>query len=107
MSADLPIAADTASVVVLDKISKYVLLAREKDGSVWWPGGKLEQNEIPIAAAIRELEEETGLTLTARRRILPYGHFIFCTGGYNWLKNRSNHIICIFKNICPYAYLNN
>ena len=63
MSADPPIAADTALVVILDKTSKYVLLTREKNGSVWWPGGKLEPNETPVNAAIRELEEETGLKL--------------------------------------------
>ena len=47
------------------------LLTREKNGSVWWPGGKLEQNETPIAAAIREqLEEETGLKLAPSDLVL-------------------------------------
>ena len=65
----LPI-PDTVLVIVHDKTSKYVLLTREKNGSVWFPGGKLEVNETPIAAAIRELEEETGLKLSPSDLVL-------------------------------------
>ena len=70
MSADLPIAADTALVVILDKTGQNVLLTREKNGSVWWPGGKLEPGETPVDAAIREMEEETGLRLAPTDLVL-------------------------------------
>ena len=40
--------ADTALVVVTDKSGEFVLLTRESDGSVWFPGGKLEPGETPV-----------------------------------------------------------
>lgn len=45
---------------------KYLLLERSEENSSsgeWvFPGGKIEENESPREAAIRELEEETELT---------------------------------------------
>ena len=82
-----PIISDTALVIVLDKTSKYVLLTRERDGSVWFPGGKLEANETPIAAAIRELEEETGLKLAPSDLVLVSSRVRTATSGahYNYI----------------------
>ena len=62
--------ADTALVVVTDKSGEFVLLTRESDGSVWFPGGKLEPGETPVDAAVRELEEETGLKLDTSDLVL-------------------------------------
>jgi len=48
-----------------------VLLIRHSYGSGWWmlPGGGIARGEAPLLAAQRELAEETGLELTAPRRL--------------------------------------
>lgn len=40
-----------------------VLVAEKADGSLTFPGGKIEPGEYPFEAAIRELQEETALRL--------------------------------------------
>lgn len=42
-----------------------MLLVRKKGGKWNLPGGTVEKNEHPMAAALRELREETKLRLTA------------------------------------------
>jgi len=37
-----------------------LLFTRHRDRGIEWPGGKIEQGETPLQAAIRELYEETG-----------------------------------------------
>ena len=41
-----------------------VLLVSDGDGMFLMPGGGIEPGEQPMAAAVRELHEETGLTAT-------------------------------------------
>ena len=41
-----------------------VLLVGDQDGMFLMPGGGIEPGELPMAAAVRELHEETGLTAT-------------------------------------------
>lgn len=48
---------DTNEVVVLDKVKK------EGWEGLTFPGGKVEENESLMAAAIREAKEETGLDI--------------------------------------------
>ena len=55
-------------IAAFDLEGRLLLLKREDDkhcGGLWsFPGGKVEAGERPEAAAIRELQEETGLNAT-------------------------------------------
>ena len=57
----------------IEKNEKYLMLYRNKkkndvNGGKWiGVGGKLEENESPDEALLREVKEETGLTLTSYR----------------------------------------
>jgi ADP-ribose pyrophosphatase YjhB (NUDIX family) len=43
---------------------KLVLQREPRTGKTWFPAGFVAANEEPVDAAVRELDEETGLTLT-------------------------------------------
>jgi ADP-ribose pyrophosphatase YjhB (NUDIX family) len=43
---------------------KLVLQREPRTGKTWFPAGFVTTNEEPVDAAVRELHEETGLTLT-------------------------------------------
>ncbi|HSW98935.1 MAG TPA: NUDIX hydrolase [Candidatus Saccharimonadales bacterium] len=49
---------------VIKDVEGRVLLLRESDGSWELPGGGLEHGEDPRAALVREVAEETSLTVT-------------------------------------------
>ncbi|MFB6217480.1 MAG: NUDIX domain-containing protein, partial [Candidatus Aenigmatarchaeota archaeon] len=55
-----------------DDVGKYLLLERSgekpEEGKWTFPSGKVQENEEPEQAALRELEEETGLEGTIERR---------------------------------------
>ncbi len=57
----------------IEKDEKYLMLYRNKkkndaNGGKWiGVGGKIEENESPDEALLREIKEETGLTLTSYR----------------------------------------
>jgi 8-oxo-dGTP pyrophosphatase MutT (NUDIX family) len=64
-------------VGVMDKAGPSVLLTQRKDtlskhaGQIAFPGGRLDDGETPLDAALREAEEETGLQ---RRFVEPLGY---------------------------------
>jgi 8-oxo-dGTP pyrophosphatase MutT (NUDIX family) len=60
--------------VVLRDAAGRVLLARHSEGGVWvTPGGAVEPLETPADAAVREVWEETGLSVRLRRIVGVYG----------------------------------
>ena len=63
--------SDRAAVFIIQNRS-ILLLHRVKNGEVYdaVPGGTVEKGETPSAAAIREIKEETGLTVTVTRPVL-------------------------------------
>ena len=81
------------SVLVAITDKSQILLTKRRDIPVWvFPGGKIEDDETPEEAALREGEEETGYTLklvrkigtyTPRNRLSHYTHFFqaHITGG--------------------------
>lgn len=54
---------ELAGAILLDKDNKILLMHRNTNDRKQWelPGGKLEKNELPEQAAIRELKEELNI----------------------------------------------
>ncbi|QGH34273.1 nucleoside triphosphatase YtkD [Gracilibacillus salitolerans] len=57
---DQPFDSDPKHVWVICRFEKKWLLTKHKNRGLEFPGGKVEQNETPKQAAIREVLEETG-----------------------------------------------
>ncbi|MGP4040543.1 RNA deprotection pyrophosphohydrolase [Gracilibacillus sp. D59] len=55
-----PFDSDPKHVWVICRFEKKWLLTKHKNRGLEFPGGKVEQNETPKQAAIREVLEETG-----------------------------------------------
>lgn len=69
-----------AGCVIRNEEGRLLLLHRNKKDRVQWelPGGKLEPNESPETAAIREIEEELGVKARVRTKL---GEAAFHEGG--------------------------
>ena len=55
---------DLTATVFIIKNGKVLLHPHEKFGTLLPPGGHVEKNETPCQAALREVEEESGLIIT-------------------------------------------
>jgi 8-oxo-dGTP diphosphatase len=81
-----------AATAIIEKDGKVVCLQR-KDGSWTFPSGKIEDNETPEQAAIREARQETGLEVAIIR---PLGiknkrrirYYFLCAAKGGTLENR-------------------
>ncbi|PIS01430.1 MAG: NUDIX domain-containing protein [Chlamydiae bacterium CG10_big_fil_rev_8_21_14_0_10_35_9] len=65
--------AESVITVIFSKRRDEVLLIKRRDIPVWvLPGGGIEKNETSQVAALRETQEETGLTCKIARKIGEY-----------------------------------
>ena len=69
--------------VVLIENGKVALIERHRAGRHYYvfPGGGADENETPEQAAVREMEEETGLRVTVQRMVAEI-HFGLSTQYY-------------------------
>lgn len=66
---------DGSTGIIFDKSRKQVLLLKRRDVPVWvFPGGRIEKNETPEQACIREVLEETGYGVRIVRKTAEYTH---------------------------------
>ncbi len=69
-SQEAPGTLQTVAAVILNKEGDKILLVRQKNtsqnvpGALGLPGGKVEFGESPKEALMREIKEETGLSIT-------------------------------------------
>ena len=82
--------------VLLFDADRRVLLARHSDANVWVaPGGMVEPDETPQAAACREAREETGCEVALRRILGVYGGANFLVRYRNG--DEVNYVMTVFE----------
>lgn len=63
----------SAIAIIFNQDKNAIVLTKRRDVPVWvLPGGGIEENETPEAAAVREAQEETGLTVKVDRQVAEY-----------------------------------
>ena len=77
-----------AGCVLLDELQKIYLLHRNKKGVIQWelPGGKIDAGEDAETAAIREIKEELGVTVSLVKHL----------GSTHFEENGTEHIYTWF-----------
>jgi len=80
------------AIAIVEAQGAYLVGVRGPDGPLpgfhEFPGGKLHHGESPAAGAVRECEEETGLTVTAGETIYE------CTHDYPHARVELSFILC-------------
>jgi len=76
--------------VVLIEDDKVALIERYRDGNHYFvfPGGGADEGETPEEAAVREMEEETGVRVVVRQKVIEI-HFGLSTQHYFLVKRVS------------------
>lgn len=69
------------TVYVINNENRYLMLHHKKMNKWLPPGGKVDLNEIPDAAAIRECFEETGLKVKLLGKKTPVDGGLMCPYG--------------------------
>ncbi len=62
-----------ALATIFNNEGKVLLVHQTYKGNKWaWPGGKVEEDEAPWTAVVREVKEETGLDVQVERLVSIY-----------------------------------
>jgi mutator protein MutT len=73
-----PTRTTRVAIAVVESEGAYLVGVRGPEGPLpgyhEFPGGKLNHGETPLEAAVRECEEETGLTVTADETLFECTH---------------------------------
>jgi len=65
--------SESVNGIIFSPDRTQILLIKRRDVPVWvLPGGGIEKEETPEVAAKREMEEETGLEISIKRKIAEY-----------------------------------
>lgn len=75
---------EAGHVVVLPYYEHSFVFAKHHTRGYEWPGGKVELGESALAAAIREVREETGALLSSIWRV---GQYTVTEPGHSFVKN--------------------
>ena len=68
-------------VVVRDGLLAVVRVERGENSYLDLPGGAVDGDETEVEALVREFVEETGLTITAGRRMIEAGQYVLKSDG--------------------------